>query len=139
MGLGSFFSKIIPKAVGFIHKLVPKAIEFAPKAIEFGKKTFGFMKKLPGFIDRAETGYRRGKQVVDGLIDQLPDSKFKRKMEEMSDKVDQTATRVTDVVRPIADTAQTIGYRGSRVVDTVERLPWGRAFPQFATASAPQP
>ena len=100
------------------------------------------MKQLPGFLGEAEERYHRGKQVVDSLIDQLPDSKFKRKMEEMSDKVDQTATRVTETVRPIADTAQDIGRRGYRLADTVERLPWGRAFPGLvpqATAAPQQP
>ena len=129
--VGHLASRFLPKIGGFLANM-------APKVLQFGKKAFGFMKNLPGFLGQAENSYRRGKAVVDGLISQLPDSKFKDKLHDMSDKADQTVGRVTDTVRPYADTAQQIGMRGERLANTVERLPWGRVVPAVAPQQTQQ-
>lgn len=108
MGIASIVGRIAKafKGGGRLAKnVIDKGRQIIGKVSPFIKKGFEFAQRIPGFINNAKQKKEQVSSDIKGVVDMLPNSKIKDKIQNIVDRGDQAVGRVIDKGREISDKA----------------------------------
>ena len=111
------FSNFGNKVKNFGLRVGSTLAKVAPKV---GSFVTGVLSHLPGAIGTAAGVIHKGFEKVNGLINSLPDSSFKNKLQNLSDKAQNAADNAHTKVKPYAETAKVIGDTGGKIIDAIK-------------------
>ena len=121
MGLGSWFSNFKDKVKSFGMRVGSTLSRIAPKVLKVGSFIAGGLSNLPGFIGTAAGYAYKGLNAANRLIESLPNSSFKDKLQDLSNKASTTVTNITPKITDAAKSAQVIGDTAGKVIDTIKQ------------------
>ena len=121
MGLGSWFSNFKDKVKNCGMRVGGTISRIAPKVLKVGSFIAGGLSHLPGFIGTAAGYAYKGLNAANKLIESLPNSSFKDKLQDLSNKASSTVTNITPKLTNAAKSAQVIGDTAGRVIDTIKQ------------------
>ena len=122
MGIASLIGRIakVFKGGGRLAKnVINKGRQIIGKVSPFIKKGFEFAQKIPGLINNAKKKKEQISDDIKGVVDKLPNSKIKDKIQTIVDKGDQAVGRVIDKGKEISNQAMpwiNSGYEISRKI-----------------------
>ena len=108
MGIASLVGRIakVFKGGGRLAKnIIDRGRQIIGKVSPFVKKGFEFAQRIPGFINNAKQKKEQVSSDIKGVVDMLPNSKIKDKIQNIVDRGDQAVGRVIDKGREISDKA----------------------------------
>ena len=127
MGIISLLGRVAKVATGLGGRLVKgvinKGSQILGKVSPLIKKGFGFIKKIPGFLGLVKEKKDQVSDNIQDVVNMLPNSGIKDKIQNIVNRCDQFANRVIDKGREISDRAMPwvdAGYNISRKI----RLPY---------------
>ena len=120
MRLGEIFSNIGNKVKNFGLRAGSTLAKVAPKVLKVGSFVAGGLSHLPGFIGNAAGLVYRGLNAANRLIGALPDSSFKNKLQDLSDKAASTTSNIQPKLMNAAKTAQVYGDTAGKVIDAIK-------------------
>lgn len=106
MGLKSFFKKVwhgVKKGALKVGKFIGKV---AKPVVKVGKFISKGLSHLPGAIGTVAGVVNKGLNVADGVINSLPESKAKQKLQEVSNSVNGVANTTASKVADLAERAK---------------------------------
>ena len=121
MRLGERFASFANKVKNFGVRVGSTLARAAPKILKVGSFVSGALSHVPGFIGTAAGTIHKGLDVANRLISSLPNSQFKNKLQDLSNKAADTTNRTVDRIAPAAKTAQVIGDTAGKVIDAVKQ------------------
>ena len=117
-----FLGSLIRNGANLIKNIVVPGIKrLAPKIIDGGRRLFNHFNRLPQYINDAKDMYNNGKRIVDNVINTLPDSRVKDKLQDVSNKVDENVQRYTPTINNVANTARDWGNAGNNILNIIQR------------------
>ena len=120
--LGQWVSNAFNKVKNFGMQVGSTLTKVAPKVIKAGSFVTGALSHLPGTIGTAAGFLHKGLDVARRFIDALPNSSFKDKLQDLSDKGSNAIDTVHNKIKPIADTAKVIGDEGGRIINAINSV-----------------
>ena len=120
MRLGEIFSNIGNKVKNFGLRAGSTLAKVAPKVLKVGSFVAGGLSHLPGFIGNAAGLVYKGLNAANRLIGALPDSSFKNKLQDLSDKAASTTSNIQPKLMNAAKTAQVYGDTAGKVIDAIK-------------------
>ena len=120
MRLGSIFSNFTNKVKDYGIRLGSGLAKVAPKILKVGSFIAGGLSHLPGFIGNAAGLVYKGLNAANRLIGSLPESKFKDKLQDLSDKAATTTTNITPKLTDAAKSAQVVGDTAGKIIDAIK-------------------
>ena len=121
MRLGERFASFANKVKNFGVRVGSTLSRVAPKVLKVGSFVVGALSHLPGTIGTAAGYVHKGLDYANRLISSLPNSSFKSKLQDLSNKAADTTNRTVDRIAPAAKTAQVIGDTAGKVIDAVKQ------------------
>ena len=121
MRLGERFANFANKVKNFGVRIGTGLAKVAPKVLKVGSFVAGALSHLPGTIGTAAGYVHKGLDYANRLISSLPNSSFKSKLQDLSNKAADTTNRTVDRIAPAAKTAQVIGDTAGKVIDAVKQ------------------
>ena len=121
MRLGERFASFANKVKNFGVRVGSTLSRVAPKVLKVGSFVAGALSHLPGTIGTAAGYVHKGLDYANRLISSLPNSSFKSKLQDLSNKAADTTNRTVDRIAPAAKTAQVIGDTAGKVIDAVKQ------------------
>ena len=121
MRLGERFASFANKVKNFGVRVGSTLARAAPKILKVGSFVSGALSHVPGFIGTAAGTIHKGLDVANRLISSLPNSQFKNKLQDLSNKAADTTNRTVDRIAPAAQTAKVIGDTAGKVIDAVKQ------------------
>ena len=117
-----FLGSLFKNGVNLIKKfVVPGVQRLVPKIVDGGRKIFLHLSRLPQYINDAKDMYNNGKRIVDNVINTLPDSRVKDKLQDVSNKVDENVQRYTPKIDNAANNARDWGNAGNNILNIIQR------------------
>ena len=117
-----FLGSLIRNGANLIKNIVVPGIKrLAPKIIDGGRRLFNHFNRLPQYINDAKDMYNNGKRIVDNVINTLPDSRVKDKLQDVSNKVDENVQRYTPTINNVANNARDWGNAGNNILNLLNR------------------
>ena len=117
-----FLGSLIRNGANLIKNIVVPGIKrLAPKIIDGGRRLFNHFNRLPQYINDAKDMYNNGKRIVDNVINTLPDSRVKDKLQDVSNKVDENVQRYTPKIDNAANNARDWGNAGNNILNIIQR------------------
>ena len=123
MRLGERFASFGNKVKQFGLRAGSTLAHVAPKVLKVGSFVAGGLSNLPGTIGTAAGFIHRGLDAANRLIESLPNSSFKSKLQDLSSKANNTVNTIEPKVNNAARTAQVIGDTAGKVIDSVKHPP----------------
>ena len=120
MRLGQFFSNIGSKVKNFGLRVGSTLSHIAKPVLKYGSFIAGGLSHLPGFIGTAAGIAYKGLNAANRLINSLPDSSFKSKLQDLSDKAANTVTNVQPKLTQAAETARVYGDTAGKIIDVIK-------------------
>ena len=120
MRLGQAFSSFGSKLKNYGLRVGSTLAHAAPKVLKVGSFVAGALSHLPGTIGTAAGYVRKGLDAANRLINSLPDSRFKDKLQDLSGKVTNTVDKYEPKVTDAAKSAQVIGDTTGKVIDAIK-------------------
>ena len=120
MRLGSMFSNFKDKVKSFGQRVGSTLSHIAPKVIKYGSFIAGGLSHLPGFIGTAAGIVNNGLNAANRLINSLPDSSFKNKLQDLSSKTSDTVSNIHPKVTQAAETAKVVGDTAGKIIDAIK-------------------
>ena len=120
MRLGQAFANFGNKVKNFGLRVGSTLAHAAPKIIKVGNFVTGALSHLTGAIGTAAGVIHKGLDTVNKVINSLPNSSFKEKLQNLSDKVKDAANNTHNVIKPYAETAKVIGDTGGQIIDAIK-------------------
>ena len=120
MRLGEWFSNIGNKVKNFGLRVGSTLSHIAKPVLNAGSFIAGGLSHLPGFIGTAAGIVHKGLNAANRLISSLPDSSFKNKLQDLSNKAADTVTNVHPKVTDAAKSAQVIGDTAGKIIDAIK-------------------
>ncbi len=120
MRLGQMFSNFGNKVKTFGQRVGSTLSHIAPKVIKYGSFIAGGLSHLPGFIGTAAGMAYKGLNAANRLINSLPNSSFKSKLQDLSDKAATTVSNVQPKITNAAKSAQVIGDTAGKIIDAIK-------------------
>ena len=120
MRLGQAFANFGNKVKDFGLRVGSTLAKVAPKAIKVGSFVTGALSHLPGAIGTAAGLIHKGFNAVNNVIESLPDSSFKNKLQDLSDKAQNATDNIHNKISPYAETAKVIGDTGGKIIDAIK-------------------
>ena len=120
MRLGERFANFANKVKTFGLKAGSTLMNVAPKVIKVGSFVSGALSHVPGFIGQAAGWVHRGLDAANRIIDTLPNSSFKNKLQDLSNKANDATNKTVDRITPAAQTAKVIGDTAGKVIEAVK-------------------
>ena len=117
MGLGNFFSKVGNGIKNFGLKAGSVIRNVAPKVLKIGGFVTNALPNVPGFIGTAAGVLNKGFNVANKVIDALPNSNFKHKLQDLSDKSQQKANEIHNKIEPTANKIKEYGDAGGKILN----------------------
>ena len=121
MRLGERFASFANKVKNFGVRVGSTLSRVAPKVLKVGSFVAGALSHLPGTIGTAAGYVHKGLDYANRLISSLPNSSFKSKLQDLSNKAADTTNRTVDRITPAAQTAKVIGDTAGKVIDAVKQ------------------
>ena len=128
MGLGSFFrgawdkvKKVGGKIGGAVKGAARVVGKIAKPVANIVSGVSGFLAGAPGKIGKIAGAVKKGVDTARKFIDLLPDSKFKKRLEEGSDKADELVKRGEKVVGDIMEKGKQYTPFMDKVGEVVQR------------------
>ena len=121
MRLGERFANFANKVKNFGVRIGTGLAKVAPKVLKVGSFVAGALSHLPGTIGTAAGYVHKGLDYANRLISSLPNSSFKSKLQDLSNKAADTTNRTVDRIAPAAQTAKVIGDTAGKVIDAVKQ------------------
>ena len=121
MRLDERFASFANKVKNFGIRVGSTLARAAPKVLKVGSFVSGALSHLPGTIGQAAGYIHKGLDYANRLISSLPNSSFKSKLQDLSNKAADTTNRTVDRIAPAAKTAQVIGDTAGKVIDAVKQ------------------
>ena len=128
MGLGSFFrgawdkvKKVGGKIGGAVKGAVRVVGKIAKPVANVIHGVSGFMAGAPGKIGKVAGAIKKGMDTAKKFIDLLPDSKFKKRLEEGSDKANEIVGRGEKIARDVVDRGRAYTPFLDKVGDAIQR------------------
>lgn len=128
MGLGAFFrgawdkvKKVGGKIGGAVKGAARVVGRIAKPVANVISGVSGFLANAPGKVGKVAGAIRKGIDTAKKFIDLLPDSKFKKKLEEGSDKADEIVRRGEGIVGGIAERGREYTPFLDKVGEAVQR------------------
>ena len=120
MRLGEWFSNIGNKVKNFGLRVGSTLSHIAKPVLNAGSFIAGGLSHLPGFIGTAAGIVHKGLNAANRLINSLPDSSFKSKLQDLSDKAASTTNNIAPKLTQAAKSAQVIGDTAGKVIDAIK-------------------
>ena len=120
MRLGQMFSNFGNKVKNFGLRIGSTLSNIAPKALKVGSFITGALSHLPGMIGSAAGVLYKGINAANKVINSLPNSNFKNKLQDLSEKTANTINSGVTKVTPAVKTAQVIGDTGGKIIDAIK-------------------
>ena len=120
MRLGQAFANFGNKVKNFGLRVGSTLAHAAPKIIKVGNFVTGALSHLPGAIGTAAGIIHKGFDAVNKVINTLPSSGFKDKLQDLSNKAEHAVDNAHNKVSPYAHTAQVIGDTGGKIIDAIK-------------------
>ena len=120
MGLGSMFSNFGNKLKNFGMRIGGTLSHIARPALKAGSFIANGLSYLPGAIGTAAGLAYKGLNAVNKVIDSLPNSQFKEKLQNLSDKAASTTTNITPKIMNAAKSAQVVGDTAGKVINAIQ-------------------
>ena len=120
MRLGQMFSNFTNKVKDYGIRIGSGLAKVAPKILKVGSFVAGGLSHLPGFIGTAAGIVHKGLNAANRLINSLPDSSFKSKLQDLSDKAASTTNNIAPKLTQAAKSAQVIGDTAGKVIDAIK-------------------
>ena len=121
MRLGERFASFANKVKNFGIRVGSTLQKAAPKVLKVGSFVSGALSHLPGTIGQAAGYIHKGLDYANRLISSLPNSSFKSKLQDLSNKAADTTNRIEPKITNAAKTAQVIGDTAGKVIDAVKQ------------------
>ena len=118
--------------------VIPGIKGLIPKVINGGRNLFNHFNNLPQYINRAKDFYDDGKRIADNIINALPDSQVKDKLQDFSNKIDENVQRWTPKIDNAANTARDWGNAGNKILNIIQRTKTKTSIPTPTTYIPPQ-
>ena len=120
MRLGERFSQFANKVKNFGIRAGSTLMHAAPKVLKVGSFVSGALSHIPGFIGTAAGYIHRGLDAANRIIDSLPNSSFKDKLQDLSNKANNATNSTVDKITPAAQTARVIGDTANKVIEAIK-------------------
>ena len=114
------FSNFGNKVKNFGLRIGSTLSNIAPKALKVGSFITGALSHLPGMIGSAAGVLYKGINAANKVINSLPNSNFKNKLQDLSEKTANTINSGVTKVTPAVKTAQVIGDTGGKIIDAIK-------------------
>ncbi len=114
---GRFFKKVwggIKKGARTAGRFVTK---IAKPVINVAKKALPFLSLAPGVVGNVARAASGGLALADKAINQLPDSKLKSKLQDVSGAAGKQLAQTHEKAADLAERAKTIGEQGQQVIN----------------------
>ena len=121
--LGNVFSNIRSKINQFGSKLGSSFHRIAPKALLYWKSVAGGLSQLPGVIGTAAGIVHRGMDYADRVINSLPDSSLKSKLQSLEKGGSEFVNKVENKANQIGQTSKVIGDTANKVLNAIGKPP----------------
>lgn len=128
MGLGEFFQgawnkvrKVGGKIGGAIKGAVHTVGKITKPVMNIISGVSGFLQGAPGKVGKIAGAVRKGVDTAKKLINLLPDSNFKKRLEEGSDKAEQIVRRGEQVVGDVVEKGREYAPFIDKVGELVQR------------------
>ena len=123
MGLGNFFSKIGNGIKNFGLKAGTVIRNAAPKVLKVGGFVTNALSYVPGIIGQAAGFLNKGFNIANNVISALPESKFKGKLQDLSNKGQQKANEIHNKIEPTANKIGEYGESGKKILNMISAKP----------------
>ena len=120
MGLGSMFSNFGNKIKNFGLRVESTLSHIARPALKAGSFIANGLSYLPGAIGSAAGLAYKGLNAVNKVIESLPNSQFKEKLQNLSDKAATATTNITPKIMNAAKEAKVIGDTAGKVINAIQ-------------------
>ena len=120
MRLGEWFSNIGNKVKNFGLRVGSTLSHIAKPVLNAGSFIAGGLSHLPGFIGTAAGIVHKGLNAANRLISSLPDSSFKNKLQDLSNKAASTTNTIAPKITDAAKSAQVIGDTAGKIIDSIK-------------------
>ena len=120
MRLGQMFSNFANKVKNFGIRVGSGLAKVAPKILKVGSFVAGGLSHIPGFIGQAAGYVHKGLDAANRLINSLPNSSFKDKLQDLSNKASNATDKTVDKLSPTANTAKVIGDTANQIINNVK-------------------
>ena len=121
MRLGQALSNFGNRLKTFGLKAGSTLSHVAPKIVKFGSVISGGLSHMPGIIGTAAGYVNKGLDAANKLINSLPDSKFKDKLQSLSNNANNTVNAIQPKVTNAAKTAQVVGDTAGKIINAVNQ------------------
>ena len=120
MRLGERFANFGNRIKNFGLKVGSTLMNVAPKVLKVGSFVSGALSHAPGFIGQAAGFIHRGLDAANKIIDSLPNSSFKDKLQDLSYKANNATNTTVNKITPAVQTAKVIGDTANKVIDAIK-------------------
>ena len=120
MRLGEMFSNFGNKLKNFGMRVGSTLSHIARPALKAGSFIAGALSNFPGALGAASGLAYKGLNAVNKVIESLPNSQFKEKLQNLSDKAASTTTTITPKIMNAAKTAAVIGDTAGKVINAIQ-------------------
>ena len=120
MRLGEWFSNIGNKVKNFGLRVGSTLSHIAKPVLKYGSFVAGGLSHLPGFIGTAAGIVHKGLSAANRLINSLPDSSFKDKLQDLSNKTANTVSNIQPKITDAAKSAQVVGDTAGKIIDAIK-------------------
>ena len=121
MRLGELFSNFGNKVKNFGLRVGSSLMNIAPKALKIGGFVTGALSHLPGIIGTAAGFLNRGINAANNVINALPNSSFKDKLQNLAEKTSNVVNTGVAKITPAAETAKVVGDNAGKVLDAIKQ------------------
>lgn len=118
--IGSFFNKLGNGIRNFGSRALGGLSHIAPKVLKGASFISGVLSHLPGTIGTAAGYVNKGLDFAGKVIKALPSSRFKDKLENLNETVNNAVNKVEPKITNAAKTAQVIGDNTGKVIDAIK-------------------
>lgn len=117
--LGALFSNIGNKVKNFGLKVGSTFNKIAPKALHYGRLVAGGLSKLPGVIGTAAGFIHKGMDYADRVINSLPDSQLKSKLQTLEKGGSDFVNKVESKANSLGQMGATAGANANNVLNAL--------------------
>lgn len=120
MRLGQMFSNFGNRVKNFGLRVGSTLAHAAPKVLKVGSFVSGALSHAPGLIGTAAGYVHKGLDYANKLINSLPNSSFKDKLQDLSSQANNITNKTVDKLSPAAQTARVIGDTSGKIIDAIK-------------------